>query len=143
MSTESKFILIISFKSTYDDYCRGCHMETYPEQLYIKQFTNDKVDKIIEYMASLDCSTEYRDYSFDHCVFTEQDFKNGDIRMDHDDGSDLPEGWQELLNKETEKLYTIKKEEETHKHKKEQEQLKVRQEQQERNELTRLTKKYN
>lgn len=123
--------VVVSYKESYSDYCRGCYMGTYSSKFQMRRFKDE--DKAIDYIIALDRSLEQLDTEFLHWVLTEEEVF-GEERPDDEEGvfypmfnadimydslpsdSHLPYGWEQKIK---EKKDQIKRDEEKQKRDKE------------------------
>lgn len=104
--------IVISYKESHSDYCRGCYMGTYSSKFHMRRFNDE--ENAIQYIASLDRSLEQLDAEYVHLVLN-QDEIFGEERPDEDEGwfypmfsvdsqyseistdSHFPAGWNEKI----------------------------------------------
>jgi hypothetical protein len=129
----SKFLLI-SYKPSSDDYCRGCHMAAYSSECVMWQFNT--IDQVMDAMANFDAlPLGPNEDGYDHMVYTKNYEGIVEYYLEKEE-------LEEVDRRTKAKVALARKEEEDRKNQASIE-ARLKREQQERAELERLQEKYN
>jgi hypothetical protein len=91
--------LVVSYKPTYFDYCRGCLMNTYSSKHEMKVFV--KEDDIVEHIAKLYASIQPLDTVYRHWVLSPDKLFGG---YDIDHYGNVPTSLELLIKKRVKQL---------------------------------------